>query len=216
MSGDVVLDQARLRGAETFASAVRCRGHRSRQRTAAFGGRRRRRPGRPAPALGAMVQRHDPDRTVRRGPHGRRRFRVARRRNQFRRGAGAGRDRVARRDLEHRRPLERLAQDRPAAGAQRTERRAPDPARADLLARARSRTGARAALRARHRQSVADGHRSLRQYSRRSIRKSCSPTRVTGDDQTPAAEPDAEVSFVTCDLSAPPPVRGKAAPRRRR
>jgi murein DD-endopeptidase MepM/ murein hydrolase activator NlpD len=32
---------------------------------------------------------------------------------------------------------------------------------------------------------------------------------VTGDDQTPAAEPDAEVSFVTCEL-APPPARGKA------
>ena len=34
---------------------------------------------------------------------------------------------------------------------------------------------------------------------------------VAGDDQTPAAEPDAEVSFVTCDLSAPPVARGKAA-----
>jgi murein DD-endopeptidase MepM/ murein hydrolase activator NlpD len=27
---------------------------------------------------------------------------------------------------------------------------------------------------------------------------------IAGDDQTPAAEPDAEVSFVTCDLTAPP------------
>ncbi len=27
---------------------------------------------------------------------------------------------------------------------------------------------------------------------------------IAGDDQTPAAEPDAEVSFVTCDLAAPP------------
>jgi murein DD-endopeptidase MepM/ murein hydrolase activator NlpD len=34
---------------------------------------------------------------------------------------------------------------------------------------------------------------------------------VTGDDQTPAAEPDAEVSFVTCDLAAPMP-RPKVAP----
>jgi len=35
---------------------------------------------------------------------------------------------------------------------------------------------------------------------------------VTGDDQTPpAAEPDAEVSFVTCDLAAPTP-RPKVAP----
>jgi murein DD-endopeptidase MepM/ murein hydrolase activator NlpD len=34
---------------------------------------------------------------------------------------------------------------------------------------------------------------------------------VSGDDQTPAAEPDAEVSFVTCDLTAPTP-RPKVAP----
>jgi murein DD-endopeptidase MepM/ murein hydrolase activator NlpD len=34
---------------------------------------------------------------------------------------------------------------------------------------------------------------------------------VSGDDQTPAAEPDAEVSFVTCDLAAPMP-RPKVAP----
>jgi murein DD-endopeptidase MepM/ murein hydrolase activator NlpD len=33
---------------------------------------------------------------------------------------------------------------------------------------------------------------------------------IAGDDQTPAAEPDAEVSFVTCDLTAPP-LRGKTA-----
>ena len=31
---------------------------------------------------------------------------------------------------------------------------------------------------------------------------------VAGDDQTPAAEPDAEVSFVTCDLSGAPKVTG--------
>jgi murein DD-endopeptidase MepM/ murein hydrolase activator NlpD len=34
---------------------------------------------------------------------------------------------------------------------------------------------------------------------------------VAGDDQTPAAEPDAEVSFITCDLAAST-VRGKVAP----
>jgi murein DD-endopeptidase MepM/ murein hydrolase activator NlpD len=34
---------------------------------------------------------------------------------------------------------------------------------------------------------------------------------VTGDDQTPAAEPDAEVSFVTCDLAAAAAARGKTA-----
>jgi murein DD-endopeptidase MepM/ murein hydrolase activator NlpD len=34
---------------------------------------------------------------------------------------------------------------------------------------------------------------------------------VGGDDQTPAAEPDAEVTFVNCDLSAPPAARGKTA-----
>ncbi len=34
---------------------------------------------------------------------------------------------------------------------------------------------------------------------------------VAGDDQTPAAEPDAEVSFVTCDLAAST-VRGKVTP----
>jgi len=34
---------------------------------------------------------------------------------------------------------------------------------------------------------------------------------VEGNDQTPAAEPDAEVSFVTCDLAGPP-ARGKVTP----
>jgi murein DD-endopeptidase MepM/ murein hydrolase activator NlpD len=34
---------------------------------------------------------------------------------------------------------------------------------------------------------------------------------VAGDDETPAAEPDAEVSFVTCDFAAPAP-RPKVAP----
>ena len=145
-------------------SEVLCRGHRSRQRTAAFGGRRRQ-FGRPAPAFGAMVFRNDPDRTVRRGPDGRRRFRVARRRDQFRQRPRAGRDRAARGDFEHRRPAERSAQDRPPAGAQRAERRAANPARSDLDARARSRIGARAFLRARHRQSFADRQRSLRQHS---------------------------------------------------
>ena len=43
------------------------------------------RPGRSPPRVGAMVQRHHPYRPLRRGPHGRRRFRVARRRDQFRR-----------------------------------------------------------------------------------------------------------------------------------
>jgi murein DD-endopeptidase MepM/ murein hydrolase activator NlpD len=33
---------------------------------------------------------------------------------------------------------------------------------------------------------------------------------VGGDDQTPAAEPDAEVTFVSCDFSAPPAPRGKS------
>jgi murein DD-endopeptidase MepM/ murein hydrolase activator NlpD len=32
---------------------------------------------------------------------------------------------------------------------------------------------------------------------------------VAGDDQTPAPEPDAEVSFITCELMAPAPQRGK-------
>ncbi len=68
---------------------------------------------------------------MRRGPDGRRRFRVAGRRDQFRQRPRAGRDRFARRDLQHRRPLERLAQDRPPAGAQRAERGAADPARSD-------------------------------------------------------------------------------------
>ncbi len=34
---------------------------------------------------------------------------------------------------------------------------------------------------------------------------------VAGTDQTPTAEPDAEVTFVTCDLAAPPQPRGKAS-----
>ena len=35
---------------------------------------------------------------------------------------------------------------------------------------------------------------------------------IAGDDQTPAAEPDAEVSFVTCDLAAPPKASKAVAP----
>ncbi len=71
---------------------------------------------------------------------------------------------LARRHHQHRRTLQRAAQDRPAAGAERAERRAADPARPDLVACARPRIGARASLCARHRQSVADRHRTLRQY----------------------------------------------------
>ena len=52
---------------------------------------------RSSPRLGAMVQRHDPDRPVRRCPHGRRRVRGARRRDQFRRRARARRGGAARR-----------------------------------------------------------------------------------------------------------------------
>src|ERR1019366_8283305 len=52
---------------------------------------------RPPPGLGPMVQRHHPDRSLRRCSHGRRRFRSARRADQFRDRAGAGRGRVARR-----------------------------------------------------------------------------------------------------------------------
>ena len=35
---------------------------------------------------------------------------------------------------------------------------------------------------------------------------------IAGDDQTPAAEPDAEVSFVTCDLAAPPKTAKAVSP----
>ncbi len=54
------------------------------------------------PRLGAVVQRHHSDRSLRRGSHGRRRFRVARRPEQFRDRSGA---RAARAPSSHRRPL---------------------------------------------------------------------------------------------------------------
>ena len=66
--------------------------------------------GRPPPRLRAMVCRHDPDRLVRRGADGRRRFYVARRRDQFRRAARTRRSRAARRARRRRsRPPTRCA-----------------------------------------------------------------------------------------------------------
>ena len=112
-----------------------------------------------------MVFRNDPHRTVRRRAHGRRRFCVARWRGQFRQRAGTGRKRLARRNLQHRRSPERRTQDRSAAGAHRAGGRARSAARADLLACAQPRNDPGPLLRTRHRQSVADGERTVRQCS---------------------------------------------------
>ena len=93
-------------------------GRRSRQRAAAFGRWRHRRRHRSPPRFGAVVFRHDPDRRLRRGPDGRRRFCVARRRNQFRHRAGADREHAARRHRRDRRQA-RQPQERPAAAGRR-------------------------------------------------------------------------------------------------
>ena len=112
---------------------------------------------------------------------------------------------VARRDLQPRRPPERCA--RPTGCRRSSE---PNVERAGLArphddARARSRDGARAPLRARLRQSVAHGLRTLRQYSAvQSAEASCRRRRR----RRPVGrrpQPDAEVSFVTCDFVRPPP-----------
>ena len=99
-------------------------GRRSRQRAAAFGGWRHRRRHRSPPRFGAVVFRHNPDRRLRRGPHGRRRFCLARRRNQFRHRAGADREHAPRRHRRDRRQA-RQPQERPAAAGRRNQRHAP-------------------------------------------------------------------------------------------
>ena len=69
--------------------------------------------------------------------------------------------------------------------------------------RARATTSrARASFRARRRQPRARRHPTSRPTSRRSIRSACWPTPIASatPEDAPAAEPDAEVSFVMRDL----------------
>ena len=88
------------------------------------------------------------------------------------------------------------------AAISEAERRAPDHARADQHARARSRAGSHAFFCARLRQSFAVGFRTLRQHSPVQSAKALTDGVANADDAPPAAEPDAEVSFVTCDFSS--------------
>ena len=151
----------------------RMRSDRSRQRAAAFGRRRAPWRHRSPPRLGAVVFRHNPDRSLRRGPDGRRRFRVARRRDQFRHRAGARRERAARRHRRDRRQARRTARaDRlPPAGETNAARQVIRVSHHQP--RRRPRGGARAPVRARLRQPDAVGIRVRRQHpalqSRRSM-----------------------------------------------
>ena len=141
------------------------RGRRTRQRAAAVGRWRQQRLRRSPPRFGAMVCRHDPDRTLRRCSDGRRRFHVARRRNQFRFATGTSRGRAARRARRRRRPARRRPhKSRPAAGRGRAVLRPPDDPRLHHVARRQSRSGPCAALRAHRRQSVAHRVGSVGQY----------------------------------------------------
>ena len=179
-------------------------GHRSRQRAAAFGRWRHRRRHRSPPHLGAVVFRHDPDRRLRRGSDGRRRFCVARRRNQFRHRAGArSRARCAA-------PSARSATSSPTARATACRRPAKPAPRARCCAiSTTTKVGDREVVRARPyrarvRQPDADEHGIRRQraavQSRRSFWRMAGADGVPADDQ-PGAEPDAEVSYVTRDLA---------------
>ena len=113
-------------GTTTWTTVRRARANRSQSRRRAIdlgnepplvGRWRHRRPRRSPPRFGPVVFRHDSDRPVRRGADGRRRFHVARRRDQFRRAARARRERAARRDRRDRRQARGNAQERPAAAA---------------------------------------------------------------------------------------------------
>ncbi len=161
--GDVGLGS----GQTTRRISSRGRAYRSRQRAAAVGRWRDHRLGGSPPRLGAVVQRHHPDRSLRRGPHGRRRFCSARRRDQFRHRAGARGSRVARRRRRHRGSAgQRHAQERPPAAARRDHRHAAGHSGFDHHARRQQpRDRARAPVRAGRGQSFALAIGALRQHS---------------------------------------------------
>ena len=151
-----------------------------------------------------MVQRHHPDRSLRRCPHGRRRFRGARRRDQFRHRAGAGRGRAARRGRQPRRSHRLAAQEQPAAAGRRDQHPPPGHPGEHHHACGQPRARAGAPVRAGRRQPRAVGDRALRQYPAVQSAEDAGgsrkrPARAAAADD-PGAEPDAEVSFVTRDL----------------
>ena len=199
--GDVGLGS----GQTTRRISSRGRAHRSRQRAAAVGRWRDHRPGGSPARLRAVVQRHHPDRSLRRGPHGRRRFRSARRRDQFRHRAGARGSRAARRRRRHRRSAgQRHAQDRPPAAARRSHRHPAGHSGFDHDARRRQpRDRARAPVRAGRGQPLALAIGALRQHSALQCAEDAhaSPTHGGAADEAAGTEPDAEVSFFTRDLS---------------
>ena len=150
-----------------------------------------------------MVQRHDPDRPVRRRPDGRRRFRVARRRNQFRHAPERVEARCAARsgvgDEQLRRAQERSAAAAGRANAARQVIRVSTTNPASATARScgcgRS-CGSPAISRCRSPNSPPT--------SRHSIRKRCWPNRRrrrgSADERRPPS-PTPKSSFVTRDLA---------------
>ena len=158
-----------------------------------------------AAASPAVVLRHDPHRALRRGADGRRGLHRARRRSEFRRLAGAGRSGAAR-------------HARPAASASRSARKTDklpssgesNAARHVIRISTTSRAGDREVVRVRPfvrvaSQPLADGFGALRQraevQSGALLMDNGRGNAVAADD-TPGAEPDAEVSFVTRDSPA--------------
>ena len=128
-----------------------------------------------------MVQWNNPDRSLRRGPDGRRRFRSAGWRSQFCQHAGAtgnGAARFARRIWRaHRR---RHSQSRPAADARRVQHQPQRDQGDDHFPRGRPRGSARAALYPRRLQPFAQRHRSVRQYSAIQSAENAGRCRCTG------------------------------------
>ena len=114
----------------------------------------------------AMVQRHHPDRSLRRSPDGRRGFRRTGWRDQFRHRAGAGGSNIARRRRRHRRAYRQCrAQERPPAACGRGQRRASGHSRIHHDAwRRQSRDRARASVHPGRRQPLAVAVGTVRQH----------------------------------------------------
>ena len=156
------------------------------------------------PRFRAVVQRHYSDRSLRRSSHGRRRFRIARRPEQFRNGSRAGAAGACRRFCCSRSHRHR-AQVRPPAATERIQQ-----CQRRVDSRHPDQPGRQSRGRARPRRLCASP--AILRFRR----PSCPPTfppsipqkmllaegrawRGAADD-SPDAEIDAEVSFVTADL----------------
>ena len=143
---------------------------------------------------------------MRRSSHRRRRFCVARRRNDVCHGCRSG---SKARCAAPSAPMigGQPAQERPPAAAGRGDRRAQRRARLHRHPRRQPRRDAGAAVRSHLRQPVDDDERSVREDSALQrpahadrCRHARRPHSDDADANADAAEPDAEVSFVTKDL----------------